>query len=58
VDPAYDLDIASKYIKYVITWNNNKENIAPLIEIGGNAKYIVQKNTPKKYETKEFFSYV
>jgi hypothetical protein len=31
---------------------------APLIKKGRNSKYIVQKNTPKKYQTKEFFPYV
>jgi hypothetical protein len=33
------------------------KDIAYLIKQGGNSKY-VQKNTPKTYGTKEFFSYV
>jgi hypothetical protein len=34
------------------------EHVAPLIKKGGISKYIVQKNTPKKYHTKELFPYV
>jgi hypothetical protein len=34
------------------------KNIAPLIEQGGNSKYYLQKNNPKKHDTKELFSYV
>jgi hypothetical protein len=34
------------------------DKFAPLIKKGGNSKYIAQKNTPKKYQTKELFSYV
>jgi hypothetical protein len=32
--------------------------VAPLIKIGDNSKYIVQKNTAIKYQTEEFFPYV
>jgi hypothetical protein len=49
---------SSKLGYYIMSGKDNFVHIALLNKHGGNSKYIVQKHTPKKYETKEFFSYV
>jgi hypothetical protein len=44
--------------KLLFYLNEVTAHVAPFIKKRGNSKTIVKKNTPKKYETKEFFSHV